>query len=115
MAGMNGVEILNTTYEYGNLISPVWGFIGLIIALIICIVGLCTISYDNTQKILKGLFVIVLIGAVLCFTISLLESDEVVDTKYQVTISEEANFIEFIERYEIIEQEGKIYTVRERE
>ena len=36
------------------------------------------------------------------------------ETQYKVTISDEVNFNEFTEQYEIIDQEGKIYTVRER-
>ena len=36
------------------------------------------------------------------------------ETQYKVTISDEVSMNEFLERYEIIEQEGKIYTVRER-
>ena len=36
------------------------------------------------------------------------------ETQYKVTISDEVSMNDFLERYEIIEQEGKIYTVRER-
>jgi hypothetical protein len=36
------------------------------------------------------------------------------ETHYKVIISDEVSMNEFLERYEIIEQEGKIYTVRER-
>lgn len=35
------------------------------------------------------------------------------ETQYKVTISDEVSMNEFLERYEIIDQEGKIYTVRE--
>ena len=37
------------------------------------------------------------------------------ETQYKVTISDEVSMNEFLERYEIIDQEGKIYTVRERD
>lgn len=37
------------------------------------------------------------------------------ETQYKVTISDEVQLNEFNEKYEIIEQDGKIYTVRERE
>jgi uncharacterized membrane protein YeaQ/YmgE (transglycosylase-associated protein family) len=36
------------------------------------------------------------------------------ETHYQVLISEEVNINEFLEQYEIIDQNGKIYTVREK-
>ena len=36
------------------------------------------------------------------------------DLRYKVTISDEVSMNEFFEKYEVIETEGKIYTVRER-
>lgn len=41
------------------------------------------------------------------------KTDEV-EITYKVTISEEVSLNDFMEKYEIIDQEGKIYTVRER-
>ena len=35
-------------------------------------------------------------------------------TQYKVTISDEVSMTEFYERYEVIEQDGKIFTVREK-
>jgi hypothetical protein len=36
-------------------------------------------------------------------------------TEYNVTISDEVSMNEFLDKYEILDQEGKIYTVKERE
>ena len=36
------------------------------------------------------------------------------ETQYKVTISDEVPMTDFLEKYEIIETEGKIYTVREK-
>ena len=36
------------------------------------------------------------------------------ETQYKIIVSDEVSMAEFAEKYEIIEQEGKIYTVRER-
>lgn len=36
------------------------------------------------------------------------------ETQYKVTITDEVPMNDFLERYDIITQEGKIYTVRER-
>lgn len=36
------------------------------------------------------------------------------ETQYKLTISDNVSMNEFMEKYEIIDQEGKIYTVRER-
>lgn len=35
------------------------------------------------------------------------------ETRYKIIISEEVKMIEFFENYEIVNQEGKIYTVKE--
>ena len=35
------------------------------------------------------------------------------ETHHKVTISDEVDFNEFVSKYEIIDQEGKIYTVKE--
>lgn len=37
------------------------------------------------------------------------------EAHYKVTISDEVSMNEFTEKYEIIDQDGKIYTIRERE
>lgn len=36
------------------------------------------------------------------------------ETQYKATISDEVSMNEFLEKYEIIDQEGKIYTIREK-
>ena len=35
--------------------------------------------------------------------------------EYKVTISDEVNFVEFNNKYEIVDQDGLIYTIREKE
>lgn len=37
------------------------------------------------------------------------------ETHYKVTISDEVSMSEFTEKYEIVDQDGKIYTIRERD
>ncbi len=61
-----------------------------------------------TCGIIAGLGFGVVFGAVVCSTPSKYA------TEYKVTISDEVSMNEFYERYEVIEQDGKIYTVRER-
>ena len=45
--------------------------------------------------------------------ISLGVSAEPEHARYKVTISEDVKLVEFLERYEIINTEGEIYTIRE--
>ena len=111
---MNGVEIVNTIYEYGGLISPLWVLAFVIPGLIIAIVGLCTIKYDAVQHILFRLAGIVLLGVLVCGICTSIKTDEIIETKYEVIVSEGVDFVEFMDKYEILDQEGKIYTVREK-
>ena len=115
MIGMIGVEILNTTYEYGTLMNPMWLALFLAATLIIAILGICTINNDKAQKILKTLVAFTLTGVVICGIGLAIKTDEIIETKYKVTISEDVNFGEFMDKYEIISQEGKIYTIREKD
>lgn len=36
------------------------------------------------------------------------------ETQYKITISDEVSMTEFLEHYEVIDQDGKIFTVREK-
>ena len=42
-------------------------------------------------------------------------TDEILYIEQKVTVSDEVSMNEFYEKYNVIKQEGKIYTVRERE
>ena len=112
---MTGVEILNTIYEYESLISPGVAFCGLLVCLIIAIIGALTIYRDTAQRILIVLFAIASVCSAVCFIGSLIKTDKISDTKYQVVVSEDVNFEDFMDKYEILDQDGEIYTVRERE
>ena len=36
------------------------------------------------------------------------------ETHYTVTISDSVNYNEFVEKYEVVDQHGKLFTIRER-
>lgn len=112
---MAGVEILNTTYEYESLINPGWTVILAMIGIIIAIIGVSTIRYDSLQRVLFILAGFIIIGMCACMVCASIKTDKIVSTKYQVTIDDSVSMNEFLDKYEIIDQEGKIYTVKERE
>ncbi len=112
---MNGVEILNTIYEYESAISPIWGIVLCALCIIIAVIGILTINYDIVQRVLFTLAIIVIVGAAVCVIGIFIKTDEVVNTKYKVTIDDSVSMNEFLDKYEILDQEGKIYTVKERE
>ena len=112
---MQGVEILNAIHSYASLISPIWALKLCFLGLLICVAGICTISYDTIQKILFSVVGVVTIGIFVCLFCSSIKTDEIIDTKYKVTISDEVSMTEFYEKYEVIEQNGQIFTVREKD
>jgi hypothetical protein len=109
---MTGVEIL-ATQEIATAFGFCWaGFICL------TIVGLFfgAYLYLGYESIPASLFIFVfaLAGA---FFVGF-KADGIpteYEPQYKVTISDEVSMNDFLEKYEIIDQEGKIYTVRERD
>lgn len=109
---MNGVIILNN-YEYltnfGSIllmnILCVWFLAAAIVSLFILLKNKC-----NSWKE----FVILVIGGALSIICGCLIPEYKYETRYQVTVDNSVSMNEFQDKYEIIEVEGKIYTVRER-
>ena len=117
---MNGVEILNQTTVYET--DVYWWIlilctsIGLLIGLIISIYNWVQYGFDAPFILLT--VVLTVVGAwigVLFMCLTEYKTDTVDYIEYKVTISDEVNFNNFSDKYEILDQEGKIYTVKERE
>lgn len=71
--------------------------------------------YDDLMHFLVGVVAGVIVGAAFGAAFGFgLSIPTVYENQYKVTISDEVKINEFLEKYEIIDQEGKIYTVRER-
>ena len=112
---MEGITILNQTLHEGAIIDPLF-MIGLILigaALFLGIVG--GLMSSCKIKIIPYIF----LGVALTFfavgmAIGAFGPREQI-TRYQVLIDESVSFVEFNERYEIISQDGTIYTIQERE
>lgn len=108
---MDGIEILNkyeTLTNAGTIFFfVVWGFVA--IALMVCFL------YDfikNKPKISTGVLIIIAGAlAIVCFCNI---PEKKYEMRYQVTVDNSITMNEFQEKYEIIEVEGKIYTVKER-
>lgn len=112
---MEGVTILNTI----EVITSTWGFsiAGLlfaIVALLILIGTIFSIIKDEGLEasvfgLITGISVFI---SLMCFG----TANEYFDYyKYQVIIDDSVSLTEFMEKYEILDQEGLIYTVKEKE
>lgn len=111
---MNGVEILSSETIY-NTILPEWcGFIALMGMIAFCI---CVGVFSNAGKI--GLIIsscVLVMISIVVMTLSLVSNkNSISHIEHKVTIDDSVSMNEFLDKYEIIDQEGKIYTVKERE
>ena len=117
---MTGVEILSseTIYEitsYPWLIA-VFAGIGFLTSLICFIFYWSDMGFDVED--FGIILVCTLVGSILGFLAFIAftpETDTVHHIEYKVTIDNSVSMNEFLDKYEIIDQEGKIYTVKERE
>ena len=116
---MNGVVILN---EIEAVVSYTWGFsLGGILLIILGIISIGIAIYfgiknktkDKNTKLLSKAGVIVALVPILMGTISFMTGKTIAETQYEIYMPGEVNMVEFNERYEIIEQRGLIYTVRD--
>ena len=117
---MNGVEILSSETIYQTevfwwplIVIPI---IGLLIGLILSIVTWVKDGFDEQ-------FILLTIGlTVACFVLGFVltiatehETDTIDYIEYKVTVDDSVSMNEFLDKYKILDQEGKIYTVKERE
>ena len=110
---MNGVEILSSETIY-NTILPGWcGAIALILMVASCA---CAGVFSGYSKI--GLTItscVLIVVSIVVMTLTLLSNHNSINyIEYKVTIEDSVSMNEFLDKYEIIDQEGKIYTVKEK-
>ena len=117
---MTGVEILATeevAVAFGFNWVAFWALTGLL-TLAGFVLGLVIAEkYAYDWQLVPALAIAGVIGGLLIGGPIGFASGEstAYETQYKVTVSDEVPMNEFLERYEIIDQEGKIYTVRERD
>ena len=116
---MNGVEILTSAQ-----VATEWAFNWTVFWITLGVVfGICLIMgiwYVATGQCEWGLIPCLSIVGIIFGSISGMGIGQVSEipiaheTQYQVTISDEVSMTEFYEHYEMIDQDGKIFTVREK-
>lgn len=116
---MDGVTILNEfVSSKDDVILPLVIIIGfMIIQIIIGIFAIYKNHNEYNREIINDIVGLFLIITPIYFIITVILSvnDYEPTTSYEVTISEEVSFKDFTSKYEIIEQHGEIYIVKERE
>ena len=111
---MTGVEILSSETIYNTNLPECCVGIGLGFAVVFVALTAFCIAYEKYfGVILSALFVVVsMIIACMGGTYSTTDINHI---EYKVTIDDSVSMNEFLDKYEILDQEGKIYTVKERE
>ena len=114
---MPGVEILNTTIHYKEVL-PTWAIV--VIIAIIVIPAVTMLIGSNVHSDL--LFTIGGISFILGFVLALIigvttrqTTNEIEYIEHEVLVDDSVSLTEFNEKYEIVSQKGKIYVVREKE
>ena len=111
---MTGVEILSSETIY-NTVLPEWCLVlGLICALITIYVTIQLFAdcYNIAPWISLAMVIAFTVVAILS---GIPNKNNVDHIEYKVTIDDSVSMNEFMEKYEILGQEGKIYTVKEKE
>ena len=114
---LKGITVLNTY----DIITPEWND-KIFLAVFLSIVGIALIIYlllDSKRikdtlapSVIIGLFTLLGIFASIHGFTHLPENKY--QTRYEVTISDEVSFNEFNSKYEVVEQNGLIYTIVEK-
>ena len=113
---MTGVEIL-AAEEVVTAYGWSWSayLIALAIAVVFCgFVGFTSgVPYDMWKCAFIGIGVGLVVGALIGVIPAKITLPSEYETHYKLTISDEVSMNDFLSKYEIIDQEGRIYEVRE--
>ena len=116
---MNGVDIL-TTFEVATETTFNWSLFWLVfftVGVVSFFFFIFAVFRDN--EVVDFVFSIIT-AVIVAVGIGFIAGDALGDpiayeNQYKVTISDEVSLNEFYEKYEVLDQDGKIYTVRERD
>ena len=117
---MNGVEILSSAQVACELAFN-WAAFWIAFGITLCIVilsGVVPVVKGECEwwLILICLFIGAIGGSMMgCLFGNVCSTPIAYETHYKVTIDDSVSMNEFLNKYEILDQEGKIYTVKERE
>ena len=111
---MNGVEILSSETIYNTILPEYWLGIGLGCGFIFAVV--MAMCFANERIVLGFICLALMFGSAIVGGLGgTYSKTDISHIEYKVTIDDSVSMNEFLDKYEILDQEGKIYTVKERE
>lgn len=115
---MSGVEILSTTeFVAESTFNVSLAGLSWLVMIIVCgIFGYFLEDKDKVGAVMLGCVVGAILGIFVFGGIAACTTEVVAyETHYKVVVSDEVSMNEFLDKYKILDQEGNIYTVKERE
>ena len=113
---MPGVEILNTTIYYKDVL-PTWAIIFIITVLAIPMILIIIGKTFDIDSIFRYGVIFLVIGVLACVAVCLLtcQPANTIDyIEHEAFIDDSVSFVEFNKKYNVIDQKGKIYIIREK-
>lgn len=113
---IDGVTILAQEPIYETVYSWGWSWGGLIFSIIaiIMLIGIIYICIDIPEISVLSVFVLILLACSISEFRCGNKTEVYLGEQYKVVIDDSVSLNEFNEKYDIVEQEGKIYTVIEK-
>ena len=110
---LEGIEVLNKT---AIMSPPKWALLLLFITMIVAVIFIFAVLTEKKYDLYIAFIalLLLLLLAVSCILCCVLQRPTG-KYEYKVTIDDSVSMNEFQEKYEIIEVEGKIYTIKEKE
>ncbi len=113
---MPGIEILNTTIHYKEVL-PIGAIITIIALIVIPLIVTIIGKALDSEAVYHTGIVFLLVGiafASVTFITTRKPTDEINYIEHEVLVDDSVSFTEFNDKYEIVSQKGKIYIVREK-
>lgn len=110
---MNGVEILSSQAIYDTILP---GWVGAIsFGILMASAILCAVFAAKFKTAGVIICFILVVVSIVSFGLSLTSDEtDINHNEYKVTIDDSVSMNEFLDKYEILDQEGKIYTIKEK-
>ena len=119
----NGLILLNTQnaldhvkFDWYFAVKPL-SWVAVIITAILVITGVILIIYgrEELEDGIIALGVVCVVIAIIIMVVTLIHEVNKTYPQYQVTITEQTNMKEFYEKYDVLKQEGLIFTIRDKD
>ena len=115
MVGVNYLASNQVVTEWTVNMTVFWIILAIIFIIFLIAGIIVAIQEDNIIPCIVFVAIGVFIGAFLgVFGAELTRAPAQHEIHHQVTITDDANIQEFLDKYEVVEQNGKIFTIREK-